>query len=78
MSLSIFLVIYKTVETLLPDKLNLVKADIEPITVFNEGTQLSSLILTASRGYGPIQEMPPELVLAYDFTVLPTEKSDIW
>ena len=56
----------------------MVKVDIEPITVFNEATLLSSLKLIASRGYGPIQEMPPELVLAYDFTVLPTEKSDIW
>jgi hypothetical protein len=31
-----------------------------------------------SRGYGPVQEKPPELMLASDFTVLPTEKSDIW
>ena len=29
-------------------------------------------------GYGPVQEKPPELVLASDFTVLTTEKSEIW
>jgi len=32
----------------------------------------------SSSGFGTVQEKPPELLLASDFTVMSTEKTDIW
>ena len=40
--------------------------------------QMKGCFIQIFSGYGPVQEKPPELVLASDFTVLTTEKSEIW